>query len=129
MSAVLEEGESCAYTAKWRSVKVQDIYTKGFKDLEVPADTPVKLNFTIVNQGNANMGRLTITLVPENEESLKISNAELYTYNLVAGQEKSGSFSFRLSGNAGDVVKASIVVTDADGNSWTQPVELTIAGN
>ena len=128
-SQTLDEGESCAYTAKWRSVKIQDIYTKGYKDLEVPADAPVKLNFTILNQGNANMGRLTITLVPENEESLKISNAELYTYNLVPGQEKSGSFSFRLSGNAGDVVKASIVVTDADGNSWTQPVELKIASN
>ena len=128
-SQTLEEGESCAYTARWRSVKVQDVYTKGFKDLEVPADVPVKLNFTISNQGNANMGRLTITLVAENEEALKVSNSELYTYNLVAGQEKSGSFSLRLSGNAGDVVNASIVITDSDGNEWVEPVKLTIAGN
>ena len=127
-SQTLEEGESCAYTAKWKSVKVQDVYAKGFKDLEVPADFPFKLNFTIRNQGNANMGRLTITLVAENEGSIGISNSELYTYNLIAGQEKSGSFSLKVSGNPGDVVKISIIVTDSDGNTWTEPVEITIAG-
>ena len=127
-SQTLEEGESCAYTAKWKSVKIQDVYAKGFKDLEVPADVPFKLNFTICNQGNASMGRMTISLVAENEESIRISNSELYTYNLIAGQEKNGSFSLKVSGNAGDVVKASIVVTDSDGNTWTEPVEITIAG-
>lgn len=127
-SQTLEEGESCAYTAKWKSLKIQDVYAKGFKDLEVPADVPFKLNFTICNKGNASMGRMTISLVAENEESIKIANSELYTYNLIAGQEKSGSFSLQLSGNAGDVVKANIVVTDSDGNTWTEPVELTIAG-
>ena len=127
-SQTLEEGESCAYTAKWKSVKIQDIYAKGYKDLEVSAEVPFKLNFTICNKGNANMGRLTISLVAENEDSIKISNAELYTYNLISGQEKSGSFSLRVSGNAGDVVKANIVVTDSDGNTWTEPVEITIAG-
>ena len=125
-SQTLEEGESCAYTARWRSARIQDVYTKGFKDLAVPADASVKLNFTIVNQGNANMGRLTISLVPENEESLRVSNPELYTYNLIPGQEKSGSFSLRLSGNVGDTVKATIVVTDSDGNTWAEPVELKI---
>ena len=127
-SQTLEDGESCAYTAKWKSVKIQDVYAKGFKDLEVPADVPFKLNFTIYNQGNANMGRMTITLVAENEDSIRITNPELYAYNLITGQEKSGSFSLKVSGNAGDVVKASIVVTDSDGNTWIEPVEITIAG-
>ena len=127
-SQTLEEGESCAYTAMWKSVKIQDVYAKGFKDLEVPADVPFKLNFTICNQGNANMGRMTITLVAENEDSIRITNPELYAYNLITGQEKSGSFSLKVSGNAGDVVKASIVVTDSDGNTWIEPVEITIAG-
>ena len=127
-SQTLEEGESCAYTAKWKSLKIQDVYAKGFKGLEVPADVQFKLNFTLRNQGNASMGRMTITLVAENEESIRISNPELYTYNLTSGQEKSGSFSLRLSGNAGDVVKANIVVTDSDGNTWTEPVEIKIAG-
>ena len=127
-SQTLEDGESCAYTAKWRSVRVLDVYVKGYSDLEVSADRPIKLNFSILNQGNANMGRLTIALVPENEESMRISTSELSTYNLVEGQKKSGSFTVTLKGNAGDVVKANIVITDSDGNSWTQPVELTIAG-
>ena len=127
-SQTLEEGESCAYTAKWKSVRVLDVYIKNSEDLTVPADKAVKVNFSILNQGNADMGRLSISLVAENGESMKISNAELSTYNLVAGQKKSGSFTVTLKGNTGDVVRANIVITDTDGNTWTQPVELTIAG-
>ena len=127
-SQTLEEGESCAYTAKWKSVRVLDVYVKNSSDLTVPADKAVKINFSILNQGNADMGRLSISLVAENGDSMKISNAELNTYNLVSGQKKSGSFTVTLKGNEGDVVKANIVITDTAGNTWTQPVELTIAG-
>ena len=126
-SQTLDEGESCAYTAKWKSVKVLDIYAKHFKDLTVPAGVQFSLNFSLLNQGNSNMGRLTVKLVPENEEAVKVAKAELSTNSLLASQEKSGSFTVTLSGNPGDVLKANIVVTDADGNTWTEPIELKIA--
>jgi hypothetical protein len=73
------------------------------------------------------MGRLTVKLVPENEEAVKVAKAELSTNSLLASQEKSGSYTVILSGNPGDVLKANIVVTDADGNTWTEPIELKIA--
>ncbi len=126
-SQTLEEGESCSYTAKWKSVKVVDVYAKHYKDLTVPAGVPFKLNFSLLNQGNANAGRLTIKLVPENAEAVTVAKDELSTNSLMAGFEKSGSFNVALSGNAGDTLKADIVVTDADGNTWTEPVVFTIA--
>ena len=126
-SQTLEDGESCSYTAKWKSVKVVDVYAKHYKDLTVPAGVPFKLNFSLLNQGNANAGRLTIKLVPENAEAVTVSKDELSTNSLMAGFEKSGSFTVTLSGNAGDTLKADIVVTDADGNTWTEPVVFTIA--
>ncbi|MBO4424880.1 MAG: hypothetical protein J5768_05135, partial [Spirochaetales bacterium] len=92
----------------------------------VSANKAVKLSLTVRNQGNVKVEGLTIELVPENSEKLTVLNGELSTKEIRAGYEKSGNFESKVSGSSGDVVKADIVVTDADGNTWKTPVEITV---
>ncbi len=125
-SVSLEAGESGIYTAAWRSVLVEEIRAKHYRNLEVPADTNFSLSFSVYNQGSINTGKLTISLVAENEESLKNLSGDLYTKGIRPESEKEGSFTVVASGKSGDVVKANIVVTDENGNSWSAPVSLTI---
>ncbi|MBO6000368.1 MAG: hypothetical protein J6P81_01125, partial [Spirochaetales bacterium] len=68
----------------------------------------------------------SVNLVSESGDALKNLSGELHTRGISAGEEKSGSFSIVAKGNSGDVVKANIVVTDEDGNTWKEPVTLTI---
>ena len=75
---------------------------------------------------NVKVDDLTIELVPENSEALTVLNGSLSTKSIKAGSEKSGNFEIKVSGSSGDVVKANIVVTDADGNTWKTPVEITV---
>ena len=118
-SAVLEEGESAAYYAGWKSVLVSVVrVTQGRRNSEV--------SFSIMNQGNMNTGSLTIELVPEDSNTMTVTSGTLRTNGIRVMQSKSGSFDVKLSGNSGDVVKATIVVTDADGNTWKTPVEITL---
>ena len=118
-SAVLEDGESAAYYAGWKSVLVSVVrVTQGRRNSEV--------SFSIMNQGNMNTGSLTIELVPEDSNTMTVTSGTLRTNGIRVMQSKSGSFDVKLSGNSGDVVKATIVVTDADGNSWKTPVEITV---
>ena len=118
-SAVLDEGESAAYYAGWKSVLVSVVrVTQGKKNSEI--------DFSILNQGNMNTGSLTIELVPEDSNTLTIKSGTLHTNGIKTMKSKSGSFDVKVSGNSGDVVKATIVVTDADGNSWKTPVEITV---
>ena len=118
-SAVLEEGESAAYYAGWKSVLVSVLkVTQGRRNSEV--------SFSIMNQGNMNTGSLSIELVPEDSSAMTVTSGALRTNGIRVMQSKSGSFDVKLSGNSGDVVKATIVVTDSDGNSWKTPVEITL---
>ena len=118
-SAVLEDGESAAYYAGWKSVLVSVVrVTQGRRNSEV--------SFSIMNQGNMNTGSLTIELVPEDSNTMTVTSGTLRTNGIRVMQSKSGSFDVKISGNSGDVVKATIVVTDADGNSWKTPVEITV---
>ena len=118
-SAELDEGESAAYYAGWKSVLVSVVrVTQGRRNSEV--------SFSIMNQGNMNTGSLTIELVPEDSNTLTVTSGTLHTNGIRAMQSKSGSFDVKVSGNSGDVVKATIVVTDSDGNSWKTPVEITV---
>ena len=118
-SAVLEDGESAAYYAGWKSVLVSVVrVTQGRRNSEV--------SFSIMNQGNMNTGSLTIELVPEDSNTMTVTSGTLRTNGIRVMQSKSGSFDVKLSGNSGDVVKATIVVTDADGNTWKTPVEITV---
>ena len=125
-SATLDAGESKVYTAAWKSILVEDVSTKHYRGLEIPSGKEVALSFSVYNQGSINPGKLTVTLVPENEDALKNKTGELHTSGIRAGAEKEGSFTIVASGNSGDEIKASIVVTDADGNSWNTPVTLKI---
>ena len=118
-SAVLEEGESAAYYAGWKSVLVSVVrVTQGRRNSEV--------SVSIMNQGNMTTGSLTIELVPEDSNTMTVTSGTLRTNGIRVMQSKSGSFDVKISGNSGDVVKATIVVTDADGNSWKTPVEITV---
>ena len=120
------KGQSEVYNAVWKSVLVEEVRARHYKGLVIPADKTVELAFSIFNQGSANTGKLTVNLVPENGEALKNLSGELGTKGIWAGDEKSGSFRIVASGNSGDVIKADIVVSDADGNSWSTPVSLTL---
>lgn len=124
--AKMESGKSASYTAKWKSVKVSDIYVRYYKDMAVPAGTQVKLGFTVANQGNMNTGSISVELVPEDENSLKVLTGTLYSRNLGEELSKTGSFTVVANGDSGSAVNANIVVTDSDGNVWKTPVTLTI---
>ena len=125
-AATFEKGESAVYTAAWKSILIEDIRARHYPGMTVPADKEFSLNFYIYNQGNTSSGKLSIELVPEKEDSMNVSGGTLTTKGISAGADKSGSFSLKVYGNSGDVVKASIVATDADGNTWSTPVEITI---
>ncbi len=125
-SATLEAGESKVYTAAWKSVLVEEVRAKHYRNLEVPADTKVSLSFSVYNQGSVNTGKLTISLVAEKEDALENLSGDLGTSGIRVGYEKEGSFTIVAKGNSGDVVNANIVVTDEDGHSWSTPVALTI---
>ena len=125
-SATLDAGESKVYTAAWKSILIEEVATKHYRGLEIPSGKEVSLNFSLYNQGSVNPGKLTVTLVTENEDALKNKTGELQTSGIRAGAEKSGSFTIVAKGNSGDVINANIVVTDADGNSWSTPVTLKI---
>ncbi|MBO6048612.1 MAG: hypothetical protein J6P33_02385 [Spirochaetales bacterium] len=124
-TVTLEDGQSAVYRAYYRSVLIEDVRARHTKD-GVPSGREVELAFCLYNQGSANTGRLTVNLVSESGDALKNLSGELHTRGISAGEEKSGIFSIVAKGNSGDVVKASIVVTDEDGNTWTEPVTLTI---
>ncbi len=66
-----------------------------------------------------------MNLVCEND-ALKNLSGELSTRGISVGEEKSGSFTIVAKGNSGDVINASIVVTDEAGNTWNAPVTLTV---
>ena len=121
----LEDGQSAAFYAGWKSVLVDDVRLKNKGSMNVTADKEYKLSFSVMNQGSISTGSLTIELVPESD-ALTVLSDSLSTSNIRAMHEKSGSFMIKVSGAAGDVVKANIIVTDADGNSWKTPVELTV---
>ncbi|MBQ3697020.1 MAG: InlB B-repeat-containing protein [Spirochaetales bacterium] len=121
----IEDGQSAAFYAGWKSVLVDDVRIKNKGSMSVTADKEYKLSFSVMNQGSISTGNLTIELVPESDAITVLSDS-LSTDNIRAMHEKSGSFAFKVSGASGDVVKANIVVTDADGNSWKTPVELTV---
>lgn len=125
-SATLEDGESAAYYAGWKSIMVKGVKTGSKNSMTVSANKAAKLSLTVRNQGNVKVEGLTIELVPENSEKLTVLNGELSTKEIRAGYEKSGNFEIKVSGSSGDVVKADIVVTDADGNTWKTPVEITV---
>ncbi len=125
-SETLELGDSAIYYAKWKSLAVDSVSTQYYKDLTVPAEKQIKLNFYVRNQGNMNAGNFTVELVPEDENALKVLTGSLSCYSLRADQTKSGSFMVIAHGNSGDTIKANLVITDADGNTWTEPVTLTI---
>ncbi len=121
----LEDGQSAAFYAGWKSVLVDDVRLKNKGSMNVTADKEYKLSFSVMNQGSISTGSLTIELVPESD-ALTVLSDSLSTSNIRAMHEKSGSFTIKVSGASGDVVKANIVVTDADGNTWKTPVELTV---
>ena len=125
-SKTLEEGESAAYYAGWKSVVVRGVKFSNKNSMTVSADKSYKLSFSVRNQGNVRVEGLTIELVPENSEALNVLNGALSTKSIKAGSEKSGNFEIKVSGSSGDVVMANIVVTDADGNTWKTPVEITV---
>lgn len=124
-TVTLEDGQSAVYRAAYRSVLIEDVrarHTRG----GVPSGREVELAFSLFNQGSTNTGRLSVNLVSESGDALKNLSGELRTRGISAGEEKSGSFRIVARGNSGDVINASIVVTDEDGNSWKEPVSLTI---
>ena len=125
-SETLDAGASAVYYAKWRSLDVEGVYAKYYDDLTVPAETQIKLCFSVANKGNKNAGSFTVELVPENESALKVISGSISAYSLHEGMSKNGSFTVIAYGNSGDKLNATIVVTDADGNTWTEPVTLTI---
>ena len=108
------------------SLDVEGVYAKYYDDLTVPAETQIKLYFSVANKGNKNAGSFTVELVPENESALKVISGSISAYSLHEGMSKNGSFTVIAYGNSGDKLNATIVVTDADGNTWTEPVTLTI---
>ena len=122
----IESGKSAVYYAKWRSLDVENVNAKYYNDLTVPAETQVKLEFSVVNKGNGNAGAFTVELVPENGSALKVLTGGISAYSLREGGSKKGSFTVIAYGNGGDAVNATIVVTDDDGNTWTEPVTFTI---
>ena len=121
----LEDGQSKVFSAAYRSVLIEDVRARHTKD-GIPADKKVELAFSLYNQGSTNTGKLTVDLVCESGDALKNLSGELHTRGISVGEEKSGSFTVVAKGNSGDVINASIVVTDEDGNSWKAPVSLTI---
>ncbi len=122
----IEREGSATYYAKWRSLDIKDVGVRYYNGLSIPAEEQVRLTFSVRNQGNRNAGSFTVYLVPEDEGTLKVLSGSISTYSLMAGQSKNGSFTLVAHGNSGDKVNASIVVTDADGNTWAEPVTLTI---
>jgi len=123
-TVTLEDGQSKVFSAAYRSILIEDVRARHTKD-GVPADKKVELAFCLYNQGSSNTGRLTVNLVCEND-ALKNLSGELHTRGISAGEEKSGSFTIVAKGNSGDVINASIVVTDEAGNTWNAPVTLTV---
>lgn len=118
-SKTLAEGESAVYYAGWKSVLISGVRcTQGKRASEI--------SFSLMNQGNLNTGGLTIELVPENSDVLTVKSGAVTTRGIKVAQWKNGSFDVKVSGNSGDVVKATIVVTDSDGNTWKAPVEFTV---
>ena len=118
-SKTLGEGESAVYYAGWKSVLISGVRcTQGRKSSEI--------SFSLMNQGTQNTGSLTIELVPENSNVLTVKSGAVTTRGIRVSQWKNGSFDVKVSGNSGDVVKATIVVTDSDGNTWKAPVEFTV---
>ena len=120
----LEDGQSKVFSAAYRSILIEDVRARHTRD-GVPADKKVEIAFTLYNQGSSNTGRLTVNLVCEND-ALKNLSGELSTRGISAGEEKSGSFTIVAKGNSGDVINASIVVTDEAGNTWNAPVTLIV---
>jgi len=123
-TVTLEDGQSKVFSAAYRSILIEDVRARHTKD-GVPADKKVELAFCLYNQGSSNTGRLTVNLVCEND-ALKNLSGELHTRGISVGEEKSGSFTIVATGNSGDVINASIVVTDEAGNTWKAPVTLTV---
>ena len=64
--------------------------------------------------------------MPEDSNVLTVKSGAVTTRGIRVSQWKNGSFDVKVSGNSGDVVKATIVVTDSDGNTWKAPVEFTV---
>ena len=124
-STTLEDGESAAYYAGWKSVFVSDVWLKNKSSMNVTSGKEYKLGFSAFNKGNINTGSLTFELVP-NDDSIEVLSGVLSTNGIKVWNEKNGYFDIRVSGNSGDIVKADIVVTDADGNTWKTPVEITV---
>lgn len=123
-TVTLEDGQSKVFSAAYRSILIEDVRARHTRD-GVPADKKVELAFTLYNQGSSNTGRLTVNLICEND-ALKNLSGELHTRGIGVGEEKSGSFTIVAKGNSGDVINASIVVTDEAGNTWNAPVTLTV---
>lgn len=118
-SKTLGEGESAVYYAGWKSVLISGVRcTQGRKSSEI--------SFSLMNQGTQNTGSLTIELVPEDSNVLTVKSGAVTTRGIRVSQWKNRSFDVKVSGNSGDVVKATIVVTDSDGNTWKAPVEFTV---
>ena len=115
-----------ALPSAWKSVLVEEIRAKHYRNLEVPADNRFELAFSVYNQGSVNTGKLTISLVAEKEDALENLSGDLGTSGIRVGYEKEGSFTVVAKGNSGDVINANIVVTDEDGHSWSTPVTLTV---
>ena len=63
----LEDGQSAAFYAGWKSVLVDDVRIKNKGSMSVTADKEYKLSFSVMNQGSISTGNLTIELVPESD--------------------------------------------------------------
>lgn len=125
-STTLDSNQSEVFTAQWKSLLIEQVYAKHYRNLEVPANTQFSLNFSIYNQGTTNSGSLTISLVPTSDDSIKNLTGDLTTRGIRAGAEKYGAFNVVAFGNSGDTISVSIVATDTAGNTWTTPVTITI---
>lgn len=115
---------SSSYTAYWKSIAFDDIKTRYYKDLTVPAGEQVSLSFTIKNQGNEALSDVKVSM--EDNDALTNLTGELSARYMREGASLKGTFVVVASGKSGDRIDTHLVVTDEDGDSWTIPVALQV---
>ncbi|MCF0237130.1 MAG: InlB B-repeat-containing protein, partial [Sphaerochaetaceae bacterium] len=103
---------SATYSARWENITITNVGTKYYKDLTIPANQQVELQFSITNDGTVALGSLSISLV-NNNDSLKVLSNNLNASSIKVGETKSGSFRLYTTADSGSTLPLSLKVTDA----------------
>ena len=122
-TVTVEEGESVAYKAYWKSIQIDEGKVKYYSEA-VPANTQVKYSTTFTVGGNTSIKGLKLVL--EETDNIKVLTANQSYRTLSSGDKGEANFTLVVKGDSGSTYETVLTATDSDGNVWSIPVSFTV---